>query len=87
MIMVMILIALNLKYPLQLLLNYEEKKKTTVTYRYPEKGPTNIYSVGVPRDIKVVNLAPPRKIEALVDNAIAGERQFPNVFFAIRIDC
>jgi len=63
--------------------NYEEKKKNIVIYRYPKKGPADIYALGVPRDIKVVNLAPPREIETLVDNAIAAEKQFPNVFFAI----
>lgn len=63
--------------------DYEDKKKNIVIYRYPKKGPKNIYALGVPRDIKVMNLAPPREIETLVDNAIAAERRFANVFFAI----
>ena len=63
--------------------DYEDKEKMALVCSYPEKGPADIYELGVPRDSKVVNLAPPREIETLVDNAIAAEKKFPNVFFAI----
>jgi len=65
------------------LVDYEDKERIVLAYGYPEKGPADIYELGVPRDAKVIDLSPPREIEELVDKAIAAERQFPSRFFAI----
>ncbi|MBN2287623.1 MAG: hypothetical protein JXI43_14340 [Tissierellales bacterium] len=63
--------------------DYEDQERLTLVYSYPERGPADIYELGVPRDAKVVNLVPDREIEELVNNARVAEQRFSNTFFAI----
>ncbi|MHC4638419.1 MAG: hypothetical protein ACYTBV_13120 [Planctomycetota bacterium] len=62
---------------------YEDNKKVITLYSYPETGPADIYELGVPRDVQVLNVAPPREIEDIVDNARTAEKNFSDNFFAI----
>ena len=53
-------------------------------FSYPEKGPVDVYALGVPRDAKLVDLVPPADLARVIDGIKASAERF-GPYFTINV--
>lgn len=64
------------KLPNSFSMQAEDGKRYTAAIDYPDRGPADIYDLGVPRDAKVVDRTPPDEVGGVLAKRKAGRRQF-----------
>jgi hypothetical protein len=60
-----------------------DKEEARVDFDYPEEGPLDIYALGVPREAKVVDRLPPRKLASILADLNAQRERLDNYFVIV----
>ena len=64
-----------------------ERREMTYTFDYPERGPADIFALGVPRTAKVVDRVPTGAVAQVMDGIKASRDKFPETYLAIVTEC
>jgi len=59
------------------------KARRTVAFRYPDSGPTDIYALGVPDDMKLVDRVPPPELDRILDRRLEARKNFDSYYGVI----
>jgi len=64
--------------------NPGEKMDAKIRFDYPESGPLDVYALGVPRDVRVVDRIPSGEAQKLIEGMQASLDRF-DPYFAIHV--